>query len=743
MKKFLCITCFIFLLIALVSGAAITTISTFNNIGIELASTQVETIKVQYKESSASTFAPGHFLTKIDANNHAGSVFMVKSGTSYDIKLTLNTGDTIITASTRSDIFPTAAGAVYHVAPTGNDAYSGTSIATAFKTIGKAVSVAQAGNTVLIHNGVYREEITLPRSGNATAPIIIRNAPGEHPIMDGRDTVLFTNFTVYDAAKSIFSCPTTHTECRTIFYRGNHVYAYYSAWFSNAQAAFNEMIANPYDAPYYGTINAGNFYIRCPNGAVPTASDSICLPIRSTAIVCSQSYIQLIGLEICYYAQDQYSCAIMLNPGSYNVIDSCYFHHNIVGVQMKGACNFNTIQHLKNRESNLDEFSWSSIKEGNHDYEAGAVYIMNSNGGSEPNIGNVIRFNDFEHQFDCAHLFSSGINGATRNMDFHDNICWYSGDDGIETDGYGVNVRIYNNHFKYGLTGISIAPTGYGPVYIFRNIISDWNSHDQYTGYPLKMNYGGDYIYNVFFYHNTCVTSYPNQPALWFKIESQIFDKFTSKNNIYSGTTGYPGIRNDVLAASHVSMDYDDIYTSDPTYIQWVGNTYSTISAFSAATGLEAHGLNKVKPDFLDATNNDYRLIATSSLIDKGVIIHGINDNFTGAAPDIGRYEQGDILGIKIREKQNPILFDFNSYPNPFSANTIIHLKGLWRNSSATSDNAVLRIYNNSGKLIYSKNLKNEDELINWDAKNRCSGTYLATLNTQGMVYTNKMILMK
>ena len=529
----------VLLLTAFSNGAVITTVSTFNNIGIEVASTQADTIKVEYKEAVESTYKPGHFLSRIDANNHAGSVFMLKSGTSYTIKLKLTTGDTIITTSTRVDSFPGpsgAAGTEYHVSPTGSDANNGRTFVTAYKTIGKAVSVAQAGNTVYIHNGVYREEITLPRSGTATAPIIFRNAPGEHPIMDGRDTVMFTNFTLYDATKSIYNCATNKTDCRTIFYRGNHVYAFYDAWFANAQGAFNEMIANPYNAPYYGTVNAGYFYIRCPNGAVPTANDSICLSIRNTAILCSQSYIEIIGLEIGYYSQGSYSSAIMMNPGSYNLIDSCYFHHNIVGVQMKGACNFNTIQHLKNRETNLDEFSWASIKEDNDDYEAGAVYVMNSNSGNEPNIGNVIRFNDFEHQFDCAHLFSCGVSGATRNMDFHDNVCWYSGDDGIETDGYGVNVRIYNNHFRYGLTGISIAPTGYGPVYIFRNIISDWNTHDQYTGYPLKMNYGGDVIQNVFFYHNTCVTSYAAQPALWYKIESQIFSKFTSKNNIFAGT---------------------------------------------------------------------------------------------------------------------------------------------------------------------------------------------------------------
>jgi hypothetical protein len=190
-------------------------------------------------------------------------------------------------------------------------------------------------------------------------------------------------------------------------------------------------------------------------------------------------------------------------------------------------------------------------------------------------------------------------------------------------------------------------------------------------------------------------------------------------------------------------MDYDDIYTSDPTYIEWEGNTYSTISAFSNATGLETHGLNKVKPDFLDATSNDYRLVATSPLIDKGVPIPGINDNFTGLAPDIGRYEQGDLSGVKISELQKPIMFNLKSYPNPFSSNTTINLKGLFNKGNVLSDNVVLKIYDISGKLIYTKNLKRDDKFINWDAKNAYSGTYIAKIEKKGMVYTNKMILMK
>lgn len=67
----------------------------------------------------------------------------------------------------------TTAGTQYYVdaGPNGNDANTGKSISTPFQTIQKAASVANAGDTVNIRAGTYRQTVTPAHSGTATAPI--------------------------------------------------------------------------------------------------------------------------------------------------------------------------------------------------------------------------------------------------------------------------------------------------------------------------------------------------------------------------------------------------------------------------------------------------------------------------------------------------------------------------------------------------------------------------------------------
>src|SRR5690606_1129419 len=59
---------------------------------------------------------------------------------------------------------------------------------------------------------------------------------------------------------------------------------------------------------------------------------------------------------------------------------------------------------------------------------------------------------------------------------------------------------------------------------------------------------------------------------------------------------------------------------------------------FSAATGHESHGFN-VEPGFSGPAGGDYTLAPSSPLIDAGLAIPGINDGYSGAAPDVGAYE--------------------------------------------------------------------------------------------------------
>jgi len=78
-------------------------------------------------------------------------------------------------------------GAAFHVAPFGNDSYTKTQAQlskTPWKTILKAVQAAQAGDSIVIADGVYHEGmITFEHSGTPFEWITLTNAPGAKPII--------------------------------------------------------------------------------------------------------------------------------------------------------------------------------------------------------------------------------------------------------------------------------------------------------------------------------------------------------------------------------------------------------------------------------------------------------------------------------------------------------------------------------------------------------------------------------
>jgi hypothetical protein len=78
--------------------------------------------------------------------------------------------------------------ATYYVAPAdsgGNDSAAGT-ISAPWATFNKALSTAQAGDTVYFRGGVYHSlgAVAVANSGTASNPICFFNYPGEKPIMD-------------------------------------------------------------------------------------------------------------------------------------------------------------------------------------------------------------------------------------------------------------------------------------------------------------------------------------------------------------------------------------------------------------------------------------------------------------------------------------------------------------------------------------------------------------------------------
>jgi len=87
-------------------------------------------------------------------------------------------------------------GADYAVAVSGSDANNGQS--EPFATIAKAASIAQAGDTVVIHAGTYHETLAPAHSGSSSAPITFAAGTGETVVIDGADAV--SGWTTYQGA---------------------------------------------------------------------------------------------------------------------------------------------------------------------------------------------------------------------------------------------------------------------------------------------------------------------------------------------------------------------------------------------------------------------------------------------------------------------------------------------------------------------------------------------------------------
>jgi hypothetical protein len=211
----------------------------------------------------------------------------------------------------------------------------------------------------------------------------------------------------------------------------------------------------------------------------------------------------------------------------------------------------------------------------------------------------------------------------------------------METDGRCSNVRIWGNTFHDVLDGISLAPVYDGPVYAIRNLIYRTGAgNNDYSGSAFKFNSGYNQSGPMYLFHNTGDAFLTDPLSSGLDIKSPgSWTMITSRNNIWSGTDYSISNANPVQP---IDLDYDNQYTTLPGELAWWSNLddrhLNTLLELQAATGQELHGLNAL-PGFADATSGDYTLTDSSELVDEGLIIPGINDDYLGSAPDIGAFE--------------------------------------------------------------------------------------------------------
>ncbi len=220
--------------------------------------------------------------------------------------------------------------------------------------------------------------------------------------------------------------------------------------------------------------------------------------------------------------------------------------------------------------------------------------------------------------------------------------------DGVELDEGEGNVRMFHNRFTNVMAPVSIQPIFGGPAYALRNVA--FNVPDEQV--KLKSLGGVEEPSGALIYHNTFVS-----PERALNLLSTITQhNFVFANNLFVGPTTLWGTRTvDWVATLNEGLfDFNGYYPDGEFMfgiVDGVGRLFPSF-AVAQAGGVETGGRlvtstvfagGFVGPADEDVRHSpkDFRLSTGSGAIDRGALLPGINDRFTGSAPDLGALEAG------------------------------------------------------------------------------------------------------
>ncbi len=584
------------------------------------------TANLEYRLAGSGVYQQGFPLTRVDITRFVGSLFWLDPGSSYEVRVTFHDPDGGLlhgsvlesTEATRAEISIPAASHSYYVSPTGGGIVC--SLASPC-SLAEGLSLVQPGQEVVLRGGSYYQgEFDMPRSGSPGAPIVVRGYTGENAILDGADPATFV---WVHQGNGLYHTTVNAADPHVVLADGQRMFPY----------------DNLTDLQTLSRGNTPGFYADGTSLYVHLAGDADPNTVEmrvsryNHAFTVEQNFIYFLDLTFRYYGQGNYAKAIYFNNANDNVVQNCTFNSNDLGIGIKRVSHRNVIQDNEFSDTIFD-WPWDDIKEVGSLEDGGIRFYDPADGR-----GNIFRRNTFHDDFDGFGICPGSTAAVTNETDVYDNLIYNMGDDGLEADGWCSNVRLWNNTFHDVLMGISLAPVYEGPVYAIRNLIYRTGvGNNDYSGSPFKFNSGYDQSGTMYLFHNTADAALPGNNGLYIKAPGT-WEMIYARNNIWSGTDY---ALNNYNETQPIDFDYDDLYTTNPDeFVYWGDGPdrhMRDLPTFQTLTGQELHGFN-LEPGFADPVSADYSLETTSNLIDAGLLIPGINQDYMGAAPDIGAFE--------------------------------------------------------------------------------------------------------
>lgn len=533
----------------------------------------------------------------------------------------------------------------YYVSPAGDDANPGTK-EKPFRTLGHAAKQAQPGDGVLALSGTYPEGDLFTRlQGLAEKPIVFAAAPDAKPILDSSTAIPKNSGAWKDVGDGVFASAVAYPVCQPGYLARDGL-----RMFRCNSLAELKLDKDKIGRAWYHDEKTGKLYVR-PGPKLDANQGAYNLARHVYALHLDGSkHVVVRGFTMRYYG----NVAVRLSGGAQGCMIVDNIIHNVPGgfFLKNETTRDNAIWRNEIFEPGLADFPWGAIKESG--YPRQGLYYAAGRGTS-------VCYNKIHGWFDCV-CPESWRNPdkleLNRDGDVMFNELYNAGDDAIEADGGGVNLRLHGNRIRNCLAALSLAPVERGPVYVTRNDAT-------FRGLMFKLNITGCTSLGwTYCYHNsgycqtigedggTAISFPPTIPC-----ENKVFRNNAIICNEWAVRGGRTGFTLDGNCYWHVPG-------KPPRKFQWDKKSYTTIDAFRKATGQEKLGLYAdplfaATPDlgkyasskeFLasrladhplvaDTKSGDLRLKPGSACRDKGVLIRGINEDFAGKAPDIGAFE--------------------------------------------------------------------------------------------------------
>jgi hypothetical protein len=411
----------------------------------------------------------------------------------------------------------------YYVSTSGNDSNPGTQTAS-FKTIQKAVDVAQAGDTVRVSSGTYYEKIVLPRSGTSSNPIVFEGTRGKNgewlTIIDGSDPIpanawvsigsgiwkttalAYSPAAMVEGDKQIWRIAKSNMDGQATP-TGQQILAYPADRMNNGVPYWDGIEA------LFGVNSGGVTYIRYRNGDNPNLKN-----LRTSPGQLNRS-------------SGPFGAGVTIDGKSYNTIRDFEIRGAQNAVLIKGTtalpANFNRVENnrLLNGRTRIYLFGQvaSTVIQGNRmemkaigtEAYGSGVWTYNSTAPHDRKVNNNLygenKFLMGESDEDdrSIYMWSGGagtvtdtqiadnilieggvgifMNGAYKRTKIYGNIIAKNFSQNIYITPTGNDVEIYDNLIysggRYGIRYNAIDRTG-GPYYIYRNRF--WGVTDGATG---------------------------------------------------------------------------------------------------------------------------------------------------------------------------------------------------------------------------------------------------------------------